>query len=460
MPGPVLPAPPVDERSNQHRPRTGARGSPRQARGGSSGAVGGHQRHGPSAACLPGSPRHERRLPAWTRPCATPWRGVWSTAGTRSSPGSPGAAWPRSTWRSTSGSDREVALKVMHHHLADDEAFTARFIREARSAARLSHPNVVQVYDQGSDGDLLYLAMEYLPGRTLRDVLVERGVLTPREALTVFEPVLDALSAAHRAGIVHRDVKPENVILTDDGRVKVADFGLARGATPSAADHRAAHGHRRVPVPGAGHPRGRRRPQRRLRRRDHAVRDAHRLPAVHRRRPDPGGLPARPRAGAGAVPPGAPAAGAARRPGPGGRRQRRRPAARQRRGAARPGPAAHAALPVALLDARPRRPSPDGIVPLPVAVSRPARRTANTPGQSPSPTVTSAPGHCPGSLPEASSRLRGDAAGSPGDRGRLRGSGSRRPQERTTRGPPRPRRVQRTPGTAREPLVSSGVGAA
>lgn len=130
---------------------------------------------------------------------------------------------------------REVALKIMHHHLVDDESFTSRFVREARSAARLSHPSVVQVYDQGSDADLLYLAMEYLPGRTLREVLVERGVLTPREALTVFEPILDALSAAHRAGIVHRDVKPENVILTDDGRVKVADFGLARGATASAA---------------------------------------------------------------------------------------------------------------------------------------------------------------------------------------------------------------------------------
>jgi len=127
--------------------------------------------------------------------------------------------------------DREVALKVMHAHLADDEQFTARFIREARSTARLSHPNVVQVFDQGSDGDLLYLAMEYLRGRTLREVLAERGVLTPREALTVIEPVLDALSAAHRIGIVHRDIKPENVILTDEGRVKVADFGLARAAS-------------------------------------------------------------------------------------------------------------------------------------------------------------------------------------------------------------------------------------
>jgi beta-lactam-binding protein with PASTA domain/tRNA A-37 threonylcarbamoyl transferase component Bud32 len=127
--------------------------------------------------------------------------------------------------------DREVAVKVMHAHLADDEQFTARFVREARAAARLSHPNVVQVYDQGADGDLLYLAMEHLRGRTLRDVLAERRVLTPREALTVLDPVLDALAAAHRHGIVHRDVKPENVILTDDGRVKVADFGLARAAT-------------------------------------------------------------------------------------------------------------------------------------------------------------------------------------------------------------------------------------
>ncbi|MFN8078798.1 MAG: Stk1 family PASTA domain-containing Ser/Thr kinase [Kineosporiaceae bacterium] len=128
--------------------------------------------------------------------------------------------------------DRQVALKVMHPHLGDDPDFVERFVREARSAARLSHPNVVSVFDQGADhtetGELLYLAMELLPGRTLRDVITERGVLTPREALTVIEPVLDALSAAHRAGIVHRDIKPENVILTDEGRVKVADFGLAK----------------------------------------------------------------------------------------------------------------------------------------------------------------------------------------------------------------------------------------
>lgn len=124
--------------------------------------------------------------------------------------------------------EREVALKVMHAHLGDDPAFTNRFLREARSAARLSHPNVVQVFDQGNDGDLLYLAMEYLPGLTLRQALARRRVLTPRETFSVLDPVLDALAAAHRADIVHRDVKPENVILADDGRVKVADFGLAK----------------------------------------------------------------------------------------------------------------------------------------------------------------------------------------------------------------------------------------
>src|ERR687883_887927 len=127
--------------------------------------------------------------------------------------------------------EREVALKVMHAHLADDPQFTARFIREARAAARLSHPNVVSVFDQGDDHGLLYLAMEYLQGRTLREVLADLSVLTPDEAFDVVEPVLDALAAAHAAGIVHRDVKPENVLLTDDGRVKVADFGLARAAS-------------------------------------------------------------------------------------------------------------------------------------------------------------------------------------------------------------------------------------
>ncbi|MBO0827940.1 MAG: Stk1 family PASTA domain-containing Ser/Thr kinase [Streptosporangiales bacterium] len=129
--------------------------------------------------------------------------------------------------------DRVVALKVMHRNLAEDEAFVTRFIREARSAAGLSHPNVVAVYDQGEDDGVVYLTMEYVQGRTLRQVLQERGRLRQREALEVAERVLAALGAAHRAGLVHRDVKPENVLISDDGRVKVADFGLARAVATS-----------------------------------------------------------------------------------------------------------------------------------------------------------------------------------------------------------------------------------
>ncbi|WP_425834853.1 Stk1 family PASTA domain-containing Ser/Thr kinase [Streptomyces fractus] len=124
--------------------------------------------------------------------------------------------------------DRVLALKVMHPSLAADATFVDRFIREAKSVARLSHPNVVGVYDQGTDGAYVYLAMEYVAGCTLRDVLRDRGALRPRAALDILEPVLAALGAAHRAGFVHRDMKPENVLIGDDGRVKVADFGLVR----------------------------------------------------------------------------------------------------------------------------------------------------------------------------------------------------------------------------------------
>ncbi len=129
--------------------------------------------------------------------------------------------------------DRIIALKVMHPHLAQDEEFVRRFMGEAKAAAALSHPNVVAVYDQGTDGEHTYLTMEYLPGRTLRDLLEERGRLPVRDALEIMAPVLAALGAAHRAGLIHRDVKPENVLLTVDGQVKVADFGLARAETDS-----------------------------------------------------------------------------------------------------------------------------------------------------------------------------------------------------------------------------------
>jgi serine/threonine-protein kinase len=125
---------------------------------------------------------------------------------------------------------RVVAVKVLRAALAEDPEFVDRFRREAQAAAQLSSPDVVAVFDQGRDAasGLGYLVMEHVPGRTLRDVLHEHGRLPAVRALTILEPVLRALAAAHAAGIVHRDVKPENVLVADDGRVKVADFGLAR----------------------------------------------------------------------------------------------------------------------------------------------------------------------------------------------------------------------------------------
>jgi serine/threonine-protein kinase len=131
--------------------------------------------------------------------------------------------------------ERRVAVKVMHGHLADDSQFKERFIQEARSAARLAHPNVVNVFDQGQDSDMAYLVMEYLPGITLRDLLQEHRILTTEQTLDIMEAVLGGLAAAHKSGIVHRDLKPENVLLADDGRIKIGDFGLARAASANTA---------------------------------------------------------------------------------------------------------------------------------------------------------------------------------------------------------------------------------
>lgn len=131
--------------------------------------------------------------------------------------------------------ERRIALKVMHAHLSDDSAFQSRFIQEARSAARLADPHVVNVFDQGQDGELAYLVMEYLPGITLRELLREQKRLTVAQTITIMDAILAGLSAAHRAGIVHRDVKPENVLLAEDGRIKIGDFGLARATTANTA---------------------------------------------------------------------------------------------------------------------------------------------------------------------------------------------------------------------------------
>ncbi len=124
--------------------------------------------------------------------------------------------------------ERLVAIKIMHDHLADDTDYASRFIREARHTARLAHPNIMSVFDQGHVDDTLYLVMEYLPGMTLRDLLNDFGTLTVEQSLDIATAVLHGLSVAHREGILHRDVKPENVILVNDGRIKIGDFGLAR----------------------------------------------------------------------------------------------------------------------------------------------------------------------------------------------------------------------------------------
>ena len=126
--------------------------------------------------------------------------------------------------------DRPVAVKVLHPQLAGDEEFQERFRREAVAAARLAHPNIVAIFDTGIDGDVAYIIMELVPGRPLRDMLRANGQLPVMRAVAIAAAVADALDYAHQAGIVHRDVKPGNILVGDDGRVKVTDFGIAKAA--------------------------------------------------------------------------------------------------------------------------------------------------------------------------------------------------------------------------------------
>ena len=129
--------------------------------------------------------------------------------------------------------DRRVAVKIMHAHLAQDEQFVERFIREAKAAAALSHPNIVAVQDQGwnqSGIPAVFIVMELVDGHTLREYLNERGSIAVKDGIRFLLPVLSALGAAHKLGIVHRDVKPENILVSKEGRIKITDFGLAKGA--------------------------------------------------------------------------------------------------------------------------------------------------------------------------------------------------------------------------------------
>src|ERR671918_703165 len=127
--------------------------------------------------------------------------------------------------------DRTVAIKVLSPQYADDDQFVSRFRREAQAAAGLNHPNIVGVYDTGDQGDVHFIVMEYIEGRTLRDVVRNEGPLMPERAAEIVQAVARALSSAHQAGLVHRDIKPGNVMLTSDGEVKVMDFGIARTST-------------------------------------------------------------------------------------------------------------------------------------------------------------------------------------------------------------------------------------
>jgi serine/threonine protein kinase len=129
--------------------------------------------------------------------------------------------------------NRDVALKILREQYADDEGFVERFRREAQSAASLNHPHTVHVYDWGrsEDGTAYYMAMEYVPGGTLKDCILAEGPLPPRTAVQVASQVAQALEAAHTRGVIHRDVKPQNVLLTTSGEAKVTDFGIAQAAS-------------------------------------------------------------------------------------------------------------------------------------------------------------------------------------------------------------------------------------
>jgi serine/threonine-protein kinase len=129
--------------------------------------------------------------------------------------------------------NRRVAVKVLHANYASDHAFVTRFKREAQAAANLCHPNIVAIYDWGQDGPTYYMVMELIEGRTLREILKAEGALLPRRAAEIAAETAAALTVAHQAGVVHRDIKPGNIMITNDGAVKVTDFGIARALDDS-----------------------------------------------------------------------------------------------------------------------------------------------------------------------------------------------------------------------------------
>ena len=124
--------------------------------------------------------------------------------------------------------NRRVAVKILHPEYAANEAFVARFHREAQAAANLNHPNIVDIYDWGTDEGVYFMVMELIQGRNLREILHSEGAIEPRRVAEITQSVAAALGAAHERGLVHRDIKPANVLLTPEGDAKVTDFGIAR----------------------------------------------------------------------------------------------------------------------------------------------------------------------------------------------------------------------------------------
>ncbi|KQL44236.1 serine/threonine protein kinase [Brevibacillus choshinensis] len=133
--------------------------------------------------------------------------------------------------------NRPVAVKVLRSQFGTDEDFVNRFRREAQAVASLSHPNVVGVYDVGQEGDTHYMVMEYIEGYTLKEVIIQRGALPVEEAVRIAEQICDALDHAHQNQIIHRDIKPHNIMIGKNGRVKVTDFGIARAVTSTTITH-------------------------------------------------------------------------------------------------------------------------------------------------------------------------------------------------------------------------------
>ena len=178
---------------------------------------------------------------------------------------------------------RPVALKLLDDRHAADEQFVERFRREAQSAAGLNHPNIVSIFDRGYAEGTYYIAMEYLDGRTLKELLVQNGPTPVPIAIDYARQILGALAFAHRNGIVHRDIKPHNIVVGGDGRLKVTDFGIARSGASQMTEAGSIVGHRAVPLTRAGARRTGRPALGSLLAGDRAVRDAHRESAVHGR---------------------------------------------------------------------------------------------------------------------------------------------------------------------------------